>query len=62
MTLYVSFDHFALAITVGFSQTDLSVNEADGMLSLMIVRDGDSEIDIQIEILLEDASATGMFN
>ena len=30
------------------------------MLSLMILREGDSEIDIQIEILLEDASATGM--
>ena len=28
----------------------------------MIVKEGASEIDIEIEILLEDASATGMFD
>ena len=49
-------------VTIGFSQAGLSVNEADGPLSLMIVKEGDSEIDIEIEIQLEDASATGMFD
>ena len=47
---------------IGFSQTDLFVSEGDGTLSLMIVKDGDSEIDIQVEVLLEDVSATGMLN
>lgn len=49
-------------INIGFSETDLSINEAEGTLSLMIVKEGDSEIAVQIEILLKDASATGMFN
>lgn len=52
----------SLAITIGFSQTNLSISEADGTLSLMIIKEGDSEIDVEIEILLEDVSAIGMFN
>lgn len=28
----------------------------------MIIKEGDSEIDVEIEILLEDVSAIGMFN
>ena len=53
---------FAPGISIGFSQTDLFVSEGDGILTLMIIKDGDSEIDIPVEILLEDVSAAGMLN
>ena len=55
--------NFAPAINIGFSQADqLFVNETQGTLSLMILKEGDTNIDIHIQILLEDDSATGMLN
>ena len=50
-----------LAIQVGFSKTELLIDESDGIVSLMIVKEGDSEINIPVEVLLEDDTTAGMW-
>lgn len=45
---------------MGFSQTEWFFNETDGIVSLVVVKEGDSEIETHIEFTLEDGSATGM--
>ena len=47
-------------VDVEFSLEELFVDEADSVVSLMLVKEGDSEVDVHVAVQLEEDSATGI--
>lgn len=47
-------------IYLGFSQDELFVDEAGGVVMLMLVKEGYSEIEAHVEFHLKDVSTAGM--
>ena len=55
------YQSFISVIIVEFSLYELFVDETDGVVSLMVVKEGDSEVEVKVEVQLEEDSATGMY-
>ena len=55
------YQSFISVIIVEFSLYELFVDETDGVVSLMVVKEGDSEVEVKVAVQLEEDSATGMY-